>query len=293
MKLLSSIEKGVVLLDGAMGTELVRRGLADGTPSELWNLDHPSEVQSVHQAYAEAGSDAILTNSFGANRTKLAASGNDNRIVQINKTAVKLAREAAGGRCLVFGDIGPTGQLPPSLSGVDRSDFADVFMEQAELLAEEEVDALIIETMISAEECALAVEACAELGGLPVIACMSFDVSRQGDFRTVMGDGPGCFARIRDLGASAAGANCGTLDALEMAALIGEIKRIAGLPVAAEPNAGKPVLSGGRTTFPHSPKDMKAGVKALLDSGVRILGGCCGTTPDHIHMMRETLEEVR
>ncbi len=284
MDLMSRLQEGVLLLDGAMGTELFRLGL--GGAGESWNLEHPSEVASVHKAYIEAGAEAVITNTFGANRIKLKMTGLADRAVDLNKAGAKLARDVADGR-FVFGDIGPTGSLPPSLEGESEDKMIDAFKEQAETLAENGVDAFIIETMISAEECEIAVRACEKIGGLPIMALMSFEGSVNGKFRTVMGDGADCFRRLCDSGASIVGSNCGALDAGEMADLMPEIIAAAGLPVIAQPNAGKPVLSDGNVTYPYSTTEMLPGVEALIRANVNIVGGCCGTTPDHIRMISD------
>ena len=286
MDLMTRLQDGVLLLDGGFGTELIRLGLSGG--GELWNLEHPSEVASVHRAYVEAGSQAIITNTFGANRIKLKMIGLADRAVDLNKAGANLARDASDGR-FVFGDIGPTGSLPPSLGGESEDKMIDAFKEQAEALAESGVDAFIIETMISAEECEIAVRACEKIGGLPIIALMSFEEPANDKFRTVMGDGVDSFRRMVDSGASVVGSNCGALDAGEMADLVPRIVSMVEAPVVIESNAGKPVLSGENVTYPYSPKEMLGGVETLLQAGVSMLGGCCGTTPDHIQMMSEAI----
>ena len=189
-------------------------------------------------------------------------------------------------------DIRPTGSLPPSLGGESKDKMTDAFKEQAETLAEGGVDAFIIETMISAEECEIALSACEKIGGLPIMALMSFEEPSSDKFRTVMGDGADCFRRMIDSGASVVGTNCGALDAGEMADLVSRIISVVDLPIIAQPNAGKPVLSDGNVTYPYSPEEMLPGVEALIRTGVKIIGGCCGTTPDHIHMISEAIEET-
>lgn len=286
MDLMSRLQEGVLLLDGAMGTELFRLGLSGA--GELWNLEQASDVESVHRAYVEAGSEAVITNTFGANRIKLKMTGLADRTVELNKAGARLALDAADGR-FVFGDIGPTGSLPPSLGGESKNKMTDTFKEQAETLAETGVDAFIIETMVSAEECEIAVRACERIGGLPIMALMSFEEPVNDNFRTVMGDGIDDFNRMTDSGASVVGSNCGTLDAGEMADLVSRIISAVDVPVIAQPNAGKPVLSGDNVTYPYAPAEMLPGMEALIRSGVSIVGGCCGTTPDHIQMMSESI----
>lgn len=289
MDLITRLQDGVLLLDGAMGTELIRLGLSGG--GELWNLEHPSEVASVHHAYVKAGSEAIITNTLGANRIRLKMIGLADKIVDLNRSGANLAHDAADGR-FVFGNIGPTSSLPPSLGGESEDKIIDAFKEQADALAESGVDAFIIETMISAEECEIAVRACEKIGGLPIIALMSFEEPVNDKFRTVMGDGVDCFRRMVDSGASVVGSNCGALDAGGMADLMPQIISAVKAPVIVEANAGKPVLSGENITYPYSPTEMLAGVETLLQAGVSILGGCCGTTPDHIQMMSEAIGGV-
>ncbi len=287
-------EKGILLLDGAMGTRLMALGLPAGTPPEAWNVENPDAVARVHREYVDAGADIVLTNTFGANRLKMKASGMEEKTLTVVREAVRIAKGIGEG-VIVLGDIGPTGQLPPSLGG-KRWEMEDAFREQAEILAEEGVDGWIVETMMSAEECEIAVSACRKVGDLPLVAMLSFDSYGDGVFHTMMGDDQDAFGRLTDAGADMIGTNCGSLDAGELCGLVEFLKsskRFEGIPVVVEPNAGKPVLEGGRTVYPYPPEAMEEGIRCLVDAGVDVLGGCCGTTPDHIALMKEVVDSKR
>lgn len=279
--LLSVLSGGHVLVaDGAMGTMLQQKGLSAGVPPEVWVLENPAAVSEVHTAYVEAGADLILTCTFGANRVRLSRSGNAGRVAEINRRAVEIARSAAGERAYVAGDIGPLGEFLAPIGPLSYQDAMEIFAEQMVALVEAGVDVLYIETMSALEEMIAAVEAARQVGdGIPIFATFSFD--HHG--RTNTGVRPEQAAQelsARDV--QAFGANCGatlemTLEAVQrMHAVVPQAWLIA------KPNAGLPRRVGAQTVYDASPEDMAAYVGPFLAAGVRVIGGCCGSTPAHI-----------
>jgi 5-methyltetrahydrofolate--homocysteine methyltransferase len=279
-----------------MGTELMKRGLEAGVCPETWNLDHKAALTEIHKAYRDAGADILLTNTFGANRWKLDAYGLGESVGHLNAAGVDLAREAARRTAgsFVAGDMGPTGRFVAPLGTDPREAFVEVFAEQANALSAAGVDAIALETFSALDELLAAVEA-ARATGLPVIASMSF--TRAGPdlsgFRTMMGqDASAAAAALDAAGADVIGANCGTgpQDYANLAnVLCGATKK----PVLVEPNAGMPQLVNGRTVFPMAAAEFSKYVPAILAAGVRVIGGCCGTTSEHVRAIRAAVDAAR
>jgi len=295
-KLRDRVKKGVFLLDGAMGTQLFARGVEPGACNDWLNVQSPSIVQEIHRAYIDAGSDAVLTNTFGANRYALARHGHADKVSEINKAGAELAMEAAGSERYVLGDIGPTGDFLEPLGTLRAEQAKEAFAEQVEALRQGGVDGFIIETMTALEELELAIAAAKTAGGgLPVLASMSFDKGGAG-FRTMMGvDVATAVSKMLSLGADAVGFNCGTAtldEYVELAkayvAAARSSKRKAS--AFAEPNAGKPELVDGQAVYTVTPGEFATACGGILDAGVHILGGCCGTGPDHIHAVAQALK---
>jgi 5-methyltetrahydrofolate--homocysteine methyltransferase len=283
----------VLLGDGAMGTQLQQAGLESGGCGEAWNLDHPDRVLAIQRRYVEAGSDVLLTNTFGACRIMLARHGEAERAAAINEAAVALARQALGGCGWVLGDIGPFGGLLEPLGEVSRAEAERAFREQARALVAGGADGIIIETQTAFEELAIAVAAAKEAGAKVVIGSIAFDkMADEDDVRTMMGIGPEQAAEFMAAhGFDLAGLNCGTGVDMAMAARIARRYRAAaGLPVMAQPNAGQPVLENMRVVYKQTPEEMGAGLEGLLAAGARVVGGCCGSTPAHIRRFREILD---
>jgi 5-methyltetrahydrofolate--homocysteine methyltransferase len=294
MELSVALKSGTIICDGAMGTELQRRGLGRGVTPDSWNITHPEKVKEVHNAYIQAGAQAILTNTFGANAMRSGADGQYS-VQQLNYAAVKNARECAGQNVLVFGDIGPTGcedQLPPYGNQPEKL-FYDVFKEQAIALAEAGVDAILVETMSSLAEAAIAVRSAKENTDLTVFCTMPFALppdSRPGDFRTPWGDElPDIVDKLIQAGAEGLGSNCGDL-VEEMPELARKMREMTDLPLIFEANAGRPrVDEEYRSIYSLDPKGLAEIAAQLVDAGVNIVGGCCGTTPEHIAAIRDRL----
>jgi 5-methyltetrahydrofolate--homocysteine methyltransferase len=277
-------QRGTVLGDGAMGTMLQRAGLIDGAP-ERWNVERPDVVLGIHRAYVEAGSDFISTNTFGGTRNRLALDGLADRVAELNEAGARLAREAAGSR-LVAGSMGPTGELMEPLGLLTPEGARASFAEQARALKAGGADFALIETMSALEEVQAAVEGARE-AGLPPVVTMSFDTH----FRTMMGVAPArALAAISALGVRVIGANCGNGP--------GEIERIMtemsqalpeGVVLMAKSNAGMPRWKDDRITYGGTPEVMADYARKMAQLGVRVIGGCCGSTPEHIAAMRRAL----
>lgn len=290
---MQAIAKGRVLLsDGAWGTELQRRGLGPGECPERWCLDRPDEVAAIARAYAAAGADLVETNSFGGNRLKLEHYGLAGRCAEINEAAARLSRAGAGPDRWVAGSIGPTGRML-LMEDTTEEELFDVFGQQAAALANGGADAICVETMSATDEAALAVRAARARTACAVICTFTFAPTAQGDYRTMMGVDPeSAAAAALEAGAHVVGANCGT----GLRDMIGIVRRMRaahpGVPLMAQANAGLPKTVGGVTVFPETPAEMAAQIPALVAAGATIVGGCCGTAPDHIRALRAALDAI-
>jgi len=287
-KLLELIaRRGTVLGDGAMGTMLHRAGLTDGAP-ERWNAERPDVVSSIHRAYVEAGSDFISTNTFGGTRNRLALDGLEARVAELNEAGARLAREAAGDR-LVAGSMGPTGELMEPLGLLTPDGARASFAEQARALKAGGADFVLIETMSALEEVQAAVEGARE-AGLPAVVTMSFDTH----FRTMMGVKPvAALAAISALGVRVVGANCGN-GPDEIERIMTEMSQALpeGVALMAKSNAGMPRWKDDRITYGGTPEVMADYARKMAALGVAVVGGCCGSTPEHIAAMRKALDQA-
>ncbi len=285
----------VLLADGAMGTELQLAGLEPGGCGELWNLEHPDRVLAIQRAYVEAGADCLTTNSFGASRVMLERHGLQDQVEAINRAAVGVAREALGDQAgFVLGDIGPLGGLLEPYGELSERRARDALREQAVLLVAAGVDAIIIETQTSLEELGLAIAAAREAGAPCVIGSVAFDLTHdESDMRTMMGADPEAAARfMAEAGADVLGANCGAgIDMARAAAVLRRYRQVSSLPTMAQPNAGRPELENLRAVYRESPADMALRLSDVLYAGASIVGGCCGTTPNHIRHFRTIVNE--
>ncbi len=284
--LLGLARERTVLLDGALGTELMARGLPQGLPPEAWNTENPDGVMAVHRAYFEAGADAVTTNSFGATRIKLAAHGLEARTVEFNSAAAALARAAAPAGGFVLGSMGPTGKFLKPQGPFAETDFEAAFEEQAAALAAGGVDGLLVETQYDLREAECAVRAARRAAPhLPVLATMTFNEFPRGFF-TIMGDGTAkCAAALEKAGVSALGANC-SLSSEQMVRAVRSLRGSSALPIIAQANAGKPVLgSDGCVTYSQGLEDYVRFIPAVVEAGAGFVGGCCGTSPAFIRAM--------
>ncbi len=280
------------LLDGAMGTELMNILPHPGRCPELANIEHPDAVQAVHRDYYAAGADAVSTNSFGGSPLKLEAAGLGARTRELNAAAARLAAAVRPAGKFVAGDIGPTGKFLKPQGPYDEDEFESGFAVQAEGLAEGGADFLLIETMFDLREALCAVRG-ARRGApaLPVLASLTFNKGKRGFF-TLMGDSlEKCTRAFEEEHLPAFGANC-TLSSGDMADLIATWKPLTSVPLIAQANAGKPDLSTGRVVYSQGEEAYLAEIPRLIRSGARIIGGCCGTTPDYIRRMAALIGAV-
>ena len=278
----------VLLLDGGLGSLLMAAGLERGRAPEWWNLEHPERVGVAHRGYVEAGSDIVHTNSFGASPPKLHAAGLGDRCREVNARAVTIARDACGTSTLVAGDVGPTGLLLAPVGQATAEGMADAFREQAAALAEAGADLISIETMYDLREALAAVEA-ARATGLPVLASMTFEARKRGFF-TIMGDPlAASLAALAGAGADAVGCNCSVTSSV-MVGMVSEAHRSVKTPIVAQPNAGQPRVTPEGTVYDASPEAFAGDVVAMVKAGARLVGGCCGTTPEFIACARAALD---
>jgi 5-methyltetrahydrofolate--homocysteine methyltransferase len=295
MTLQDIVRTRTLLGDGAMGTQLMIAGLEQGNCGEEWNLTHPERVLAIQRRYAEAGSDCIITNTFGGSRIMLGRHGNADKVAAINRAGVAIAREAFGGRTgYVLGDIGPFGGLMEPYGEFTEAEVRAAFTEQARALVEAGADAIIIETQTGLEELLIAITAARDAGAPCVIGSMAYDVTLDGStFRTMMGIDPERAAEfMQEHGADIVALNCGTGMNMDRASeAIQRYKGATDLPVMAQPNAGLPKLVNMKVVYDETPEQMVKGVTALLEAGVNILGACCGSTPDHIRAFRKAMDE--
>ena len=285
----------VLLADGAMGTQLQQAGLESGACGEAWNVARPERVLAIQRRYVEAGSDCLITNTFGGSRIMLERHGCGDEVAAINRAAVGVAREAFdGGPGFVIGDIGPFGAMMEPLGDVPEQRVRDAFTEQAEALVEAGADAIIVETQISLEELAIGVEAARGAGAPCVIGSMAFDLNlKRGTMRTMMGVDPtGAAGFMRDVGVDIVALNCGTgIDVANAAEAIKLYRAACDLPTMAQPNAGSPEIVAGNVVYRQTPSEMVAELDTLLSAGPRIVGACCGSTPDHIQQFRLCIDK--
>jgi methionine synthase I (cobalamin-dependent) len=279
------------LADGAMGTMLFEYGLSFGEAPETWNLLHPELVRKVHRGYLEAGSQIVLTNTFGGNRSRLSMHNLEDRVPELNRTAAVLARqevEQGGWDALVAGDIGPTGEIFAPLGTLEFEEAVEIFAEQAAALAGGGVDLFWVETLAAIEEGNAALEAIHRVApNHPVIVTMTFDTHG----RTMMGLTPeDACAQLAANGASAVGGNCGN-GAEEVLAVVSRMRAVvpAGVAIVAKANAGIPVLAGDQAQYPGTPADSATYAVAARDAGANLIGGCCGTTAAHLAAMHAAL----
>jgi len=284
-------ERGWLLADGATGTNLFAMGLVSGEAPEIWNIEHPDRVRRLHQDFVDAGSDIILTNSFGGNRRRLALHKMEGRTHELNRLAAQHGRavaDAAGRRVLVAGSVGPTGDLFVPLGAMTEDEAVEIFVEQMEGLKEGGADVLWIETMSSFEEIRSAARAAARVG-MPYTVTASFDTAGS----TMMGIAPVSLIETTtgfDPAPDAIGANCGVGASDLLASILQMTEARPGATVIAKGNCGIPQVLGDQIVYTGTPSLMADYARLALDAGAKILGGCCGTTPGHVRAMRQALE---
>jgi 5-methyltetrahydrofolate--homocysteine methyltransferase len=282
------LDQQILILDGATGTELQKRGMSAGTCPELWSLENPAVLESVHEDYIKAGSDIIYTCTFGANEYKLKQYGRTD-IREINRNLAMLARKVSGDRTLVAGDIGPTGQFFEPFGGLPFEKAIEIFKEQAKGLLDGGVDLFVIETMMDIQEARAALIAIKEISDSFTIVTMTYEK----DGRTLNGtDAISALITLQSLGADAVGCNCSS-GPDTMLKMISSMKRYAKVPLAAKPNAGIPKLIEGKTVFDLDPSPFAAFGKKFVADGTNLMGGCCGTDPRHIAALKQVIGNDR
>ena len=282
--------KGFLVLDGAMGTELFTAGLMAGDPPEIWNMEHPDRIRAIHQSYVDAGSDIILTNSFGGNRHRLKLHSLEGRVHELNAAAASIGRDvadAADRRVLVAGSMGPTGELITPLGELTTDEARVTFAEQAAGLADGGADILWLETMSAPAEVEAGVLGARSASDLPIVVTLSFDTAG----RTMMGiTGEDAGARLAELGVAGIGANCGA-NLADTEAAVAAIRSVCGdIPVVSKANAGIPVWKGAELEYDATPEILAAHAHRLRKAGISIIGACCGSDPSHIAMIRAVLD---
>jgi 5-methyltetrahydrofolate--homocysteine methyltransferase len=277
-----------------MGTELMMAGLEQGNCGEAWNLTRPDQVLAIQRRYAEAGSDCIITNTFGGSRIMLNRHGHADDVRAINEAGVAITRQAFGDReGYVLGDIGPFGGLMEPYGDFSETEVRSAFTEQARALVDAGADAIIIETQTSLEELLLGIEAARAAGAPCIIGSMAYDVTLDGStFRTMMGIDPERAAEfMQKHGAHIVALNCGTrMDMDRAREAVERYRRATALPVMAQPNAGQPKLVDMKVIYDETPEQMVQGLVPLVAAGASIVGACCGSTPAHIRTFRQALD---
>jgi 5-methyltetrahydrofolate--homocysteine methyltransferase len=283
-------QEKIILLDGAMGTQLCERGLMGHGSC---NLDNPQAVLEIHNEYAQCGCNILTTNTLTMNRIYIETHNVGVSVEEVNRAGAKLAKQAAGEALCVLGDISSTGQLLEPYGTFKESAFYDAFKEQAGILADSGVDGFIIETMFDLREAACAVRACKDNFPLPVIASIAFFTEDKGA-RTVMGNSAqDCVKSLTEAGVDVIGANCGSIDPEQMALVVSMIRSMTDLPIISQPNAGKPMIVEDKTVFDMSPEAFAQGIEKCVNAGANLVGGCCGTTPEHIRKTAEIIREKK
>ena len=292
-----AIRERILLGDGAMGTQLQQAGLEPGGCGEAWNIEHPERVLAIQKNYVEAGSDCLITNTFGGSGIMLERHEHSGEVESINQAGARIAREAFGGKeGYVIGDIGPFGGLMEPYGEVTEESVRDAFGEQARALVSGGVDAIIIETQTSLEELGIGLRAAREAGAPCVIGSMAYDVTFDGEeIRTMMGIGPEDAAEfMAENGADIIALNCGSgVDVAWAARAVERYRRISDLPTMAQPNAGLPELVDMEVVYRQIPEEMTAELTALVSAGANIVGGCCGSSPAHLRLFRKLLDETQ
>lgn len=292
--LLSRIRGGEILLcDGAMGTLLMERGLPPGECPESMNLSRPAVLEEIARLYLEAGADIIQANTLGGSPIKLAMYGLEEKTEEINTVAVRAVRTVVGDRVYIYGSVGPCGLMLKPYGEAELEAVRCSFVRQIRALVAAGIDVLCIETMMDLGECCLAIEAARAVSStLPIMATMTFDRTPRGFF-TIMGvDIPTAAAGLAAAGADVIGSNCGS-GIESMIDIAGAFAACTTRPLIFQPNAGLPRAVDGGTVYDETPEFMASKARGLIEAGAAIIGGCCGTTPEHVRAMRRLVDETR
>ncbi len=292
--ILDRLSAGEILVaDGAMGSMLLERGLEPGQPPEKLNLSHPELLEGISRLYLQAGADIIQTNTFGASPLRLARHGLDGDAARINQQAVRAARAAAGDRAYVSGSCGPSGRLLKPYGDTEPDDLYASFLSQIEILIAEGVDVVCVETMTDPNEAVLAIKAAMAVSQtIPIMATMTFDDTPRGFFTCMGTTVEQAVKGLTESGAQIVGSNCGNgID--NMVRIAAEFRTATDLPILIQSNAGLPEIRDGVARYTETPEFMAARVPDLIEAGTSIIGGCCGTTPEHIAAIRKQVNALR
>lgn len=292
-KITDAVKSGRILIsDGAWGTFLFQKGLKSGECPDNWSVTNAEAVLEIAQSYIEAGADMVETNSFGGSYFKLKQYGIEERVTEINEAAARISREAAGDDKWVIASMGPSGKML-MMKECTEEELYNAFKEQAVALEKGGADAICIETMFDLDEIQPAIRAVRENTGCEIISTFTFELTKKGEYRTIMGTTPAQFARsVIEAGADIIGTNCG--NGMErMVDIVKELRTAApDTPILVHANAGLPELIDGKEVYPESPDEMAGHIPALVNAGVNIVGGCCGTTPDHIRALKNAVANL-
>lgn len=271
--------KNLLVIDGALGTQMIDRGLRMGECPDLWNIDHPEKLREIHNNYISAGAQVITANTFGANPIKLSDYNLQDRVEELNRAAIDIVKSVCPAGILVAADMGPTGKFLPPVGEGSLEEFAESFEIQAQIIKNAGVDLILIETMYDLREALVCLKA-AKRTGIPVYVSMTLDRKKRGFF-TIMGDEASvCMKTLEENGADAAGANC-TLDSAGFVELTPLLKKsLSSIPLIVQPNAGQPLIVEGRAIYEETAEHFGKNMKQIIEAGADIIGSCCGSNPE-------------
>lgn len=279
-------DRGVVLLDGATGSNLIKAGMPRGISSEQWVLEHPEVLQELQRSYVEAGSRIVYAPTFAANRISLKNFGLEDRAAELNARLVKISREAVEGRAYVAGDLTTTGQLMEPKGDLTYGDLYEAYKEQIRALADAGADLLVAETMLSVDETVVALDAAQAVCDLPMMCSLSLEADGTAMYG---GNAVEAVQTLQEMGAAAVGLNC-SVGPDQLESVVRNMKEAAQVPVIAKPNAGMPVISEkGEAVYSMNEEDFARYTRILTEAGANLVGGCCGTTPSYIRRLAQVL----
>ncbi len=280
----------IVLFDGAMGTELIKRELEPGKVSDLLNIEQPDIISEIHKSYYDAGSDMCQTNTFGSTPMNLKRHNLEDRIEEIIENALKIIKKVRPSGCLIVGDIGPTGEFRPPVGNASSDQWYSSFSNQAKLL-EKGVDLWHVETISDLEEMLAAIKAVRDVSQKPLISSITYKKTKRGFF-TIMGDSlEKCIEALNNEKIDVIGANC-TLGSKDMLELLKTAKNFTDKPISVKPNAGQPVVKGDKTYYKQPVEDFVNDIREMIEFGAKIVGGCCGTSPKTIKEIRKIIDSI-
>ena len=285
------IKERTILLDGGMGTELIRHDFPQGACPESWNVEKPDVVKKIHKSYFDAGSDVVLTNSFGGSKIKLSSHGLDKRCYELNYTAATIANEVKPEGKFLAGSMGPTGKFLKPQGEFTEEEFEEAYAEQAKGLTDGKVDFLLIETQYDLKEALCALKGARNSSDLPIFVTMTFNLHPRGFFALMGNSVTHCIEELEAEAIPVLGTNC-TLNSAEMVDLIKIMREKTSLPLIAQANAGKPSLSAeGEVSYSQGLDDYVRYIPQMIENGANIIGGCCGTNPGYIKKMAELIKK--